>query len=458
MRSHRWAAAVAVVTLLAALLIISRPTVGQQKPVATAPATAPATQPHPDDLLPQDNDYVVHEWGTFTSFAGSDGVSLEFRSLAGADLPPFVLDRARQQTIHNRGAMISSLLKSDVRSRQRMETPVTYFYTDKERIVDAVVEFPKGLLTEWYPPVRQFGPPIRKGQPEPLEASWLRWGKIRLLPAAKAVDPKTGIDPLIPTIRRDDVLGEHYAHARATESAHVQLTDRGLTSPAREKFLFYRGVGNLDLPVSVKAAGGGRFVLTNSGKTPLRYAFVMQSFGGTVRFARYDSLAAQTTLTLPADESNFSALGNEVVRALVSEGLFAKEAQAMVRTWEDQWFMEPGTRVLYSLPQPETDRLLPLKLTPAPREMLRVMIGRLELLTPEQERRVEKVTMNLSAGDPAARRAAADELRAMGRFAEPALARVAQVGSDPQAQSAAKALLQESLLGKGVLAAPPTKQ
>ncbi|HYE17721.1 MAG TPA: hypothetical protein VEA69_04715, partial [Tepidisphaeraceae bacterium] len=174
-------------------------------------------------------------------------------------------------------------------------------------------------------------------------------------------------------------------------------------------------------------------------------------------FARYDSLGPETTLTLPAEGSDLPDWAAAVQRALVSEGLFEKEAAAMVRTWQDQWFMEPGTRVLYSLPQAETDRLLPLKLTPAPREMLRVMIGRLEVLTPEQEKRVEKVALNLGAGDPAARRAAADELRAMGRFAEPALARVAQVGSNPEAQSAAKALLRESLLGKGVPAAPPAK-
>ena len=40
------------------------------------------------------NPLVVHEWGTFTSFAGSDGVNLEFRPLVTNDLPPFVLNAA----------------------------------------------------------------------------------------------------------------------------------------------------------------------------------------------------------------------------------------------------------------------------------------------------------------------------------------------------------------------------
>ena len=34
---------------------------------------------------------VVHEWGTFTSVAGADGASLDWRPLAGpSDLPSFV--------------------------------------------------------------------------------------------------------------------------------------------------------------------------------------------------------------------------------------------------------------------------------------------------------------------------------------------------------------------------------
>jgi hypothetical protein len=50
---------------------------------------------------------VVHEWGTFTSFSGSDGVRLEFRPLADEDLPPFVLDRFLQAGAGARAAKIA---------------------------------------------------------------------------------------------------------------------------------------------------------------------------------------------------------------------------------------------------------------------------------------------------------------------------------------------------------------
>src|SRR5262245_14028478 len=59
--------------------------------------------------------FVVHEWGTFTSFSGSDAVKLEFRPLVDVDLPRFVLDRARQE------GQVSPLLKSSYNVFQRME-------------------------------------------------------------------------------------------------------------------------------------------------------------------------------------------------------------------------------------------------------------------------------------------------------------------------------------------------
>ena len=50
-----------------------------------------ATTTNPSD----DGNFIVHEWGTFTTFSGSDGVFLDFRPLAAkeSDLPDYVLDR-----------------------------------------------------------------------------------------------------------------------------------------------------------------------------------------------------------------------------------------------------------------------------------------------------------------------------------------------------------------------------
>src|SRR5258706_5374038 len=70
--------------------------------------------------------YVAHEWGTFTSVQGGDGVLLDWRSLETSRLPKFVYDwthpGAGQQppALLGKGAMIA---------RQRMEAPGIYFYS-----------------------------------------------------------------------------------------------------------------------------------------------------------------------------------------------------------------------------------------------------------------------------------------------------------------------------------------
>jgi hypothetical protein len=434
--------------LLHAGEVASRPKLTDQKPAPVVPA-GPVD---PDKNLPHDNDYIVHEWGTFTSFSGSDGITLDFRSLVGEDLPKFVLDRAQQAALNNRRTSASTALlltKSVTPSRQRMETPVTYFYTDQERIVDVKVDFPNGLLTEFYPPVRQFGPDYKKDVPEPLSKSWLRWGKVRLIPE-DLVDNKDGVDPYIPQISKGD--NDHYAYARETDSAHIQVTDPLLRTTYREKFLFYRGLGNFELPVSVKSTGTGRFTLTNTGHAPIHYAFLVQVDGKHLRFARYDDIAGGMEMLLPRETATLDALSDEVARALMSDGLYRKEAYAMVKTWKSSWFGEQGTRVFYSLPQSNTDALLPLHLAPAPKELVRVMIGRLETLTPEQEQKIEDLVRHLGDNDPAVRDQTSAQIKAMGRFAEPALTHIAQISDDPEVQLRAAALLKQVLTTRGIRA------
>src|SRR5436190_9037375 len=96
---------------------------------------------------------VVHEWGTFTSVQGSDGVQLDWRSLLQSDLPKFVYDRSKRGIELQQGFYGEKL---SLNARQRMETPVIYFYTEEETTVDVSVKFPQGLITEWYPRVRDF--------------------------------------------------------------------------------------------------------------------------------------------------------------------------------------------------------------------------------------------------------------------------------------------------------------
>src|SRR5690606_2014211 len=136
---------------------------------------------------------------------------------------------------------------------------------------------------------------------------------------------------------------------------------------------------------------------------------------GRGRFRALGALAAGSTTPAGVTDGRrldgaelAAALRAELAAALVAQGLFEDEAAAMVATWTRQWFRSPGRRVLWIVPRPLVDSTLPLRVVPAPAALVRVLVGRLEFLTPEVEAAVETALAGRRSDDPA-RRAAAEE-------------------------------------------------
>ena len=268
-------------------------------------------------------------------------------------------------------------------------------------------------------------PIFAKGQSEQLANSSLTWEKVKLIPAGGV---KSNMIPP-PTSAND-----HYGFARQTDSAMLQIDDKLIDKTYYEKFLFYRGVGNFDLPVTLQSSPDGKFTIQNSGKEPIHAAFMVQINNGHVRRAK---------VGLVEKEQLAKALSGEIEMAarLSACGLYPKEARAMVNTWRSSWFGEEGTRLLYLLPQSLTDKMIPLKVTPAPQQVVRTMVGRLEILTPQVEKNIENLLVQLASPMPAERDAAMKSIERFGRFAESALQRVARVSDDPEIKARAKELL-----------------
>jgi hypothetical protein len=76
---------------------------------------------------------------------------------------------------------------------------------------------------------------------------------------------------------------------------------------------------------------------------------------------------------------------NLIASELVNNGLYEAEALAMVNTWEKSYFQTPGIRVLYIVPNNTTESILPLAVVPAPVELKRVLVGRVEIMSKNQE-------------------------------------------------------------------------
>ena len=136
-----------------------------------------------------------------------------------------------------------------------------------------------------------------------------------------------------------------------------------------------------------------------------------------------------------------ASVADDLAGRLVESGLYPKEARAMVNTWRASYFMSDGVRALFVLPQAWTDRFIPLRITPQPDELVRVMVGRIELLTPERERAAETAISSLASPDPAVRERAFTVLRDQGRYVEPIVRRTMESTADEQVRTLCRRLL-----------------
>jgi hypothetical protein len=397
-----------------------------------------------------DNGYVAHEWGTFTSVQGADGIQLEWNPLITTDLPKFVYDRNRPTGDVRRQPLASFGSKSGFVTLQRMETPVIYFYSDRERTVDVNVKFPQGLITEWFPQVKQFGPfsATNKQEEELSRQSFLHWSDVRILPQRS--------DMILSQALPNDPSPSHYFAARETDANFLQFTvgkdaalpagsqaavERESISPSTnrkvetEKFLFYRGIGNFQAPLTVTMGGDESYLqIHNTGTEALGNLLVLSVRQNQGKFYFLETLTKDEPQTIKLDFKRGLLPRNELkaqviqrmTEALVNQGLYPAEAKAMVKTWEDSWFEEEGLRVLYILPRTWTDHILPLTLEPKPRELVRVMVGRAELITPSVEWELMKQIVHFSEADEVVRPQIAENVRklGLGRFAEAATRRL----------------------------------
>jgi len=411
--------------------------------------------------------YVAHEWGTFTSVQGGDGVLLDWRPLETSRLPKFVYDWTHAGLNRQPAGPLGP--KSGMITLQRMETPVIYFYSPSELSVDVSVQFPRGFITEWYPQAAQIGPSSVRVPPtvarmdnyahkvgvssaftsasllanHGIKDSRVRWANIQILPEKQNPDLARAL-PL-------DRSGSHYFAARETDSDYLRTSSLSITNPSaeHEKFIFYRGVGNFTTPLRVTMVSENAAVLANTGQEPLDHLLVIESRDRAGNFIYVDHLAPEeqrsvaidlTARNLPAEQLS-RELGQQMAESLVRSGLYQREATAMVKTWTDSWFQEDGVRVLYVLPRAWTDRTLPLTLDPSPRELVRVMVGRTEVIPGAVQQRLGDALTKASKGDPKAREEAVAEFRKLGRFGEPAL-RLATKGANAEVNQIAWTLLQ----------------
>lgn len=378
---------------------------------------------------------IVHEWGTFTSLQDEHGQSIGGINVDDEPVPGFVCQYANRLVAaqYSREANNFGLppynsdsskgwTTGDPTVTMRLETPVVYLYPPKGRTpqsvppLDVHVDFYGGVLSQYYPNAQTNGvslngdiPYLEKAGITESMTTGLTWKGVRLGSTEKPVETE---DKVWTTPREVSapVLEVPWPTLNLPEKKRITLA---------EHFLFYRGVGHLDSPIFVAPCGAGKKgeMELASPSTPrvrdLASAWIVEirpNGSCAARHVEDNRLLSDTQFPIKvlhawSDVSGFSWFTNfsaafadsdfrpdnlrqlkaSMQAALIKEGLYPDEASAMLRTWDLSYFKSPGLRFFYIVPRAWVDKVLPLKITGAPTDITRVMIGRIELITDAQK-------------------------------------------------------------------------
>ena len=416
-----------------------------------------------------DDKVIVHEWGTFTCLQDERGQAIGGINVDDEPVPPFVLGIGHVRNLSGQSSNgefglppFNTFSKgwnpADQDVTMRLETPVLYIYPPQRQAaatvppLDVHVDFHQGVLSQFYPYAETNGVPD-------WSVDWVKWmvnGHISGLTTGltwKAVrigstdTPVDSQDAVWTTPREVSapVLEVQHPIYNAPGSNGVTY------GPQAEHFLFYRGIGQLDSPLSVLTLNKGMYcVCAHSAEaTSINAAWVVEiRANGTaasravtqgnsvVDNERPNTKPVFSTVTTTRlhgsflsgsgtpvanvsaafSESDFSADNLAILKismhdALVKEGLYDDEATAMLKTWELSYFKSPGLRFFYIVPRAWTDKVLPLKITGAPTDITRVMVGRIKLISEAQKLTLARLSVGPCPNIMALREQAADAVQ-----------------------------------------------
>jgi hypothetical protein len=344
-------------------------------------------------VLRGDPELVVHEWGTFTCLQDESGKAIGGINSDDEPVPEFVHDIAPHLLIPTDPETPPPRSKSIPRCHtdvnMRLETPVVYFHPADgfARHFNFSVLFHRGWLTQFFPEATAHAYGIKDGQVGSLASfggGSLQWNDISL--GRSEEGPATA--------------SRIWNAPRQVDAATIEVKGE------HEKYLFYRGVAHLDAPVLVRRSGP-ELIITKETKDngqqstrDIKQLWMLDVKGegrAAFRIVRpYDqgpALVAKTPAEFAPEEYADTAIHDlrESMRAaLMEQGLFEDEANALLNTWQVSYFQSAGLRLFFLVPEVWTNRVMPLTIRAPHGEKLidaaitRVMVGRIEIVTPEQ--------------------------------------------------------------------------
>lgn len=329
---------------------------------------------------------VVHEWGTFTSLQDGKGGTVAGVNTDDEPVPSFVHSLGGMPSAHSEMAPAFQAMTTkggvprlhpDVTIR--LETPVMYFYLPKGKkslTTDVDVSFRGGWLTQYYPDA------VSGTAADDIATQHLTGETTGTLSWKGLV---VGAAGNIPVTDESVWLAPRHVHADPVS----------MPSGEAEQFLFYRGVGSAGTgaPPVIATQSKDGVALQAKGVNTAWLADIRDD--GTVAFGTGVAVKGNVQFYPAFDakdytDKNAAKLKAALHRALEKAGLYKDEATALLETWDRSYFKSPGERVLYIMPRRWVDAALPLKIS-APASITRVMVGRIELVGPQQRQALERM-------------------------------------------------------------------
>lgn len=348
-------------------------------------------------------DFTVHEWGTFTSIYASDGRMLTGLELEEEPLPGFAYSHVGMLNGGRADPDSPQVTSYAAKGWQRplanvtvkMETPVLYFYGDTGFTADVRVAWHGGSISQWYPQ-RSGGetPPafeLKREEGQPVQTVG---GEIDFAQGYEgSIEWQVEVEP--------PLSADLFKPGETLTWLYPRVPDANILRAGEETegFLFYRGVGNFQPQVDFSIDAEGALHMANDYADSIPFALVIEHDGSSMRVYEANGLPAGEQLSIAEtdwEKLNWNEWRDEIYHrmstGLARSGLTIDEARAMTRTWWRSYFETPlevdgvnCPRVFWVMPSAAVEEILPLQIEPKPQNIIRVLVGRAEILRPAAE-------------------------------------------------------------------------
>ncbi|HEV7606595.1 MAG TPA: hypothetical protein VGO61_04625 [Steroidobacteraceae bacterium] len=345
-------------------------------------------------------DLVIHEWGTITTIHDAAGVpAVGLNRIDESEVLPDFVHRYEPEATRDKPDLVLGKRpyipgRPDV--TMRLETPVIYFHPPAGKSfdtpIDIKVRFRGGVLNEYFPEASATVALDSERLQDKQEAGVIKpWNGVKLDNYVVGTLQWKGLrlhDTVVAPLTNNPI----WLAPREVNSVSVFDPAAG----EGEQYIFYRGVAHLDALLQTRLAHGQLRLLAPTNLLWLDAAAATLPgvwladvrADGSVAFREHGAItlrkdaAGKEVAALKrfsaGDYHDAAALRGSLKRALIAQGLFADEAEAMLNTWKLSYFRKPGLRVFYIVPREWTDYFLPLEFS-VPARVNRVIVGRIDL-------------------------------------------------------------------------------